>query len=163
MNGQPVATQRMRELLVLANAYIGLVHDLYDEITNRMSTTIRLTTFMNSFSILAAESSGMFMGVFVYEIARLLLEHRYEVAHKRLAALRVRMHRSRAVGNLKDLRILLLVIGYILATSHRFKRNFPHHLMAMFYQNAAPTPYAQQGMIVYSELAYRLLKHLGYR
>ena len=163
MNRQTAATHRMAELLILANAYNELLNDFYDGMTERRKARVRLSTFMNSFSILASEPSGMYLAVFVYEITRLLVEHRFELANQRLAALRVRMHRCRPNGNLEELRILLLIIGYILSTSHRHKRNFPHHLMTMFYEGTAPIPYPQQGIIAYSELAYRLLRHLGYR
>ena len=163
MNTQAVATQRMRELLLLANAYNELVHEFCADPAQCKPARTRLSTFMNSFHIISTESSGLYLAVFVYEITRLLIEHRYEHANLRLAALRVRMHRARRNGSLEELRVFLLIIGYILATSHRHKRNFPSHLMSKFYDGTEPIPYAQQGIIAYSELAYRLLRHLGYR
>jgi hypothetical protein len=161
-NNKP-CTQRLREYVTLGSAYISLQRQLYHADDTSGLVQPRVSTFLNTFSVVSYELAGLHLSVFVYELIRLIMEHNYAMADKRLAALRSRVYRQRAHGNLEELHIFLRVVGYILGTSHRCKRAMPHHLLAEFHQRMIVVPYAQQGMLAYSELAFRLLRYLGYR
>ena len=156
-------TKRLREYVVLGTAYISLQRELYQIEDEHERVQPRLTTFLNSFNVVSYELAGLHLSVFVYELVRLIMRQNFAVANKRLAALRARVCRQQSHGNLEELRLFLRVAGYILATSHRCRRTMPQSLLQAFHQRTIVVPYAQQGIVAYSELAYRLLRYLGYK
>lgn len=156
-------TTRFKECVILGKAYLELVGLLRDDLQDVPVFASRLTTFMNSFDVLSSERSGLYMAVLVYEIVRLTLEQKYEAAHRRLAALRVRLQRCPDSIDTAELHQFLKLIGYVIATIHRCKRRFPKELYQELQTTQATTLYILQGIAPYAELAYRLLRKLNYR
>lgn len=163
MQNKPPSTTRLREYVLLGTAYMSLQRQLYPGADTTCATHPRLSTFLNTFTVVSYELAGLHLSVYVYELVRLILEGKHVAADKRLAALRSRAYRQRAHGNLQELKLFLRVAGYILATSHRCKRTIPRQLLAAFHERTLVVPYAQQGIVAYSELAFRLFRYLGYR
>jgi hypothetical protein len=163
MKAAKMGTPRMHECRLLAQTMLELVSNLYSQHDDPVVFRYRLTSTVNSFEVLRNERTGLYFSVLIYEIVRLLLEHKYDKASSRLAAFRVRLQRCKPFALYEELHLMLKVVGYILATCHRLKRPFPAVIMQEFRLVGQDVPYIQQGLISYSELAYRLLRRLGYR
>ena len=163
MSTQIMRMPRMKECFTLGKAYLELLGLLYGDLQAMPAFSGRLTTFMNSFHVLQAERSGLYMAVLVFEIIRLILEQKYELAHRRLAALRVRLQRCPDALDTTELHQFLKVLGYILATIHKCQRRFPKELYHELQATPKTTLYILQGIAPYPELAYRMLRALRYR
>lgn len=163
MKNRMIVTPRIREYIRIGEAYNGMVTALNREGTPEPTRTHFMSWFVNSFYVVRQETSGMFLSVLVYELAYLLMNQEYTTANKRLAALRTRVCRLQADETLDELRVFMRVAGYALAMSHRHKRTMPRHLLDAFRTCSSYVPYPQQGIIPYADLAYKLLRYLGYR
>lgn len=162
MKATPPVTARLQECSIIAAGYSNLMDILRVPSQEHRQWFMRIGTFSNSFQALVSEQTGLYLSVFVYELVRYIMENDHTAAEKRLSALRVRVQRSEYNGPLFELRSFLRVIGYIQSTCHRYKRIFPTKLFQELLECRQQTKYAQQGIIPYSELAYRLLKYLNY-
>lgn len=163
MKASKLGSPRMHECQLLAQVILEMVTFLYSHEDDSPVFNRRITSIMNSFEVLRSERTGLYFTALTYELVRLLLEQKYALANSRLAAFRVRLQRCKSYLHHEELHVFLKVIGYILATCHRLKRPFPATLLQEFHSEHQDVPYIQQGLLPYSELAYRLLRRMGYR
>lgn len=163
MKNSTLVTKRLREYVRIGERYSELMELFYCEGGVDRLQPFSERWFVDSLDVVRHEASGMFLSVLVYELTLLLLKQRFTVADKRLAALRARIYRLQSDKSIDELRIFTRVVGYVLATSHRHRRVMPRQLLAEFQECSVYVPYPQQGIIPYSELAYRLVRYLGYK
>ncbi|MBM4178676.1 MAG: hypothetical protein FJ211_05010 [Ignavibacteria bacterium] len=158
----PAITARLQECSTIAAAYCDLMDVLRGPRLDQIRWATRIGMFSNSFHAIVNEPTGLYLSVFVYELVRAIIDQNFILAEQRLAALRVRVHRNEYNGRLFELRSFLKVIGYIQSTHYRYKKVFPTKLYNELINYGLQTKYAQQGIIPYSELAYRILRYLNY-